>query len=334
MKKKLLSLLSVSTVLVPFVAVSCGTTQEPKPVDPIATEVNVFKQTHATVLAKTESNVTAGDEASVNRALGDYNNLSAGAKGQLTTQKSNLDKLSAKITQLKAGQTKDKVGTGEPAPGPTPKPDRPGETTGNQAVAALKTEIRTLLSELPSRNPRKLEVELGLNSNNDQTNLASIKSELETLKNTLNTAYAKLKTALETKLPTGNKFKTRVLNYVATRSSDADEITELTNFETQLTQEENRLKEGIETLKSELGYFSTDSQFRKEKEAEFAKALNEQTYFTDISQYSEKETEIRAKYVEENKSKVQEYFGEAPEDQKYQKNNFVKENDQMSAVKQ
>lgn len=332
MKKKLLYLLSATSVLAPLVAVSCGQKTPEKPVDPVDANANVFKQTHAIVLSKNESNIAATDEARVNAALSAYGNLSDAVKAKLTSQKTLLDKLSAKIAQLKQANAK---GQTTPTPNPTPEKVDPGtrggqdNTSANEpaAVTSLKNEVRTLLGELPTRNPKRVEVERTLNQTNNQASLEALKTELTTLKTELNEAYTKLQQALNAKLPNGNGFKTRTLNLVTLKPSEADEVSELEILTSDVEKEVAKLKQDVETLKSELKYFHKDSQFKKDKETEFAKELNTQTYLTDTSQLNDKLSEIRKTYASENNAKLTEYFNEGPENTKYSKNTLVKEND-------
>jgi hypothetical protein len=58
---------------------------------------DAFKTAHAGALAKTETTITAGDEAAVNDALTAYNALSTAVKALLSAEKTLLDDLKAKI---------------------------------------------------------------------------------------------------------------------------------------------------------------------------------------------------------------------------------------------
>lgn len=64
-----------------------------------------FIAAHSAVLSKTTETVTIGDKTAVNAALSEYALLSTGAKSALTSQKTLLDSLFAKITQLEAAQS-------------------------------------------------------------------------------------------------------------------------------------------------------------------------------------------------------------------------------------
>lgn len=97
MKKRILLNLSVSGLLVPFIAVSCTSQQKPISNNP----VEAYKQTHADVLNKTETTVKVTDEQKVTSALTAYEGLTADVKTSLTSQKTLLDLLNTKISQLK-----------------------------------------------------------------------------------------------------------------------------------------------------------------------------------------------------------------------------------------
>lgn len=97
MKKRILLNLSISGLLVPFIAVSCTSQQKPISNDP----VEAYKQTHADVLNKTETTVKVTDEQKVTSALTAYEGLAADVKTSLTSQKTLLDSLNTKISQLK-----------------------------------------------------------------------------------------------------------------------------------------------------------------------------------------------------------------------------------------
>ncbi|WP_120160839.1 hypothetical protein [Mycoplasmopsis bovirhinis] len=93
-------------------AVSCTSQQKPKDPeptpqpDPNVTAANSFKTTHSEVLNKTISNITLPDEAKVTAALNAYNSLQQAVKNNLTSQKTLLDNLNAKILELKQEQNK------------------------------------------------------------------------------------------------------------------------------------------------------------------------------------------------------------------------------------
>ncbi|GHV28708.1 hypothetical protein AGMMS4952_13090 [Spirochaetia bacterium] len=63
---------------------------------------DAFTTTHAAILAKTVGTAAIGDEAAVDAALAAYGLLSADATALLTTEKTLLDNLKAKINDLKA----------------------------------------------------------------------------------------------------------------------------------------------------------------------------------------------------------------------------------------
>jgi hypothetical protein len=66
-------------------------------------DADSFKTAHSTVLTKTTTGVTTGDETAVNAALAAYNDLSDDAKALLGDEKALLDNLKAKIDELKGG---------------------------------------------------------------------------------------------------------------------------------------------------------------------------------------------------------------------------------------
>ncbi|VEU62905.1 hypothetical protein [Mycoplasmopsis bovirhinis] len=109
-------------------AVSCTSQQKPKDPeptpqpDPNVTAANSFKTTHSEVLNKTISNITLPDEAKVTAALSAYNSLQQAVKNNLTSQKTLLDNLNAKILELKQAQNK---------PAPAPAPDQTEAAANN-----------------------------------------------------------------------------------------------------------------------------------------------------------------------------------------------------------
>ncbi|WP_120161243.1 hypothetical protein [Mycoplasmopsis bovirhinis] len=80
--------------------------------DQTETAANNFKNTHATVLAKTVDTLTLEEETNVNNALNAFNNLEQNVKDKLTSEKTLLDQLVAKIADLKE-QAQNNQGTGE-----------------------------------------------------------------------------------------------------------------------------------------------------------------------------------------------------------------------------
>lgn len=124
---KLRNFILITTNLVAittFSTVSCGKQVE-KPIDPVETVVKAFKTTYASVLNKTEDNVTLADEIQVSQALSTYNNLDSNTKTKLSSEKELLDKLDAKIKQLKAENS------GRNNSEPNPPVQDPARSDGN-----------------------------------------------------------------------------------------------------------------------------------------------------------------------------------------------------------
>ncbi|BBA22446.1 Putative extracellular nuclease, EndA/NucM family [Mycoplasmopsis bovirhinis] len=134
-KKLTFSLLSLTAL--PLFALSCTKkeTEKPEPtpikVDPNITEANSYKTTYNEVLNKTETTVRENDETNVNNALNAYNALNEGAKANLTDEKTLLDKLVAKITELKKAKAKT---TTEPK---QEEPKTPSNQDQNKDVTSL-----------------------------------------------------------------------------------------------------------------------------------------------------------------------------------------------------
>lgn len=68
-------------------------------------EIETYKLTHAEILAKTQDSVTLEDEAKVTAALEAYNLLNEQTKAALTSEKTLLEQLLAKISNLKQSPT-------------------------------------------------------------------------------------------------------------------------------------------------------------------------------------------------------------------------------------
>jgi hypothetical protein len=68
-----------------------------------AADAAAFRSAHSVILAKTVGTIAIADETAVDNALGAYNSLSSAAKALLTTEKTLLDSLKAKIATLGTG---------------------------------------------------------------------------------------------------------------------------------------------------------------------------------------------------------------------------------------
>lgn len=139
------------------VLVSCGSNSKPK-----TSPVDKFKQDHADVLGKTETSVTVADETKVTAALTAYNALAADVKTSLTTQKTLLDKLKAKIDTLKA----------DPGSG-TPSVD-------SEEIRARKEELNVYVNFAPEdkREALKQSITAGTNDEALDTVEDNIKAEI------------------------------------------------------------------------------------------------------------------------------------------------------------
>lgn len=140
MSKKKKSFLILSNVLAlslgSFNLISC-TKEQPKPPtepsDPVASAVSNYQQTHAEILQKNSNNILLDDEAKVVAALNQYNSLEQNIKNNLTSQKTLLDQLNAKIKELKETQNK-----ANPSPSTGSKdpvdPNKPQEPKNNNPI--------------------------------------------------------------------------------------------------------------------------------------------------------------------------------------------------------
>ncbi|BBA22270.1 lipoprotein [Mycoplasmopsis bovirhinis] len=104
MKKKLNLILGAISTSLPFALIGCTNSQESKPdngQNSTNNAVENFKTTHAEILAKNQNNITEEDEAKVTAALSAYSLLNEQTKNALTSQKTLLEQLAAKIFNLK-----------------------------------------------------------------------------------------------------------------------------------------------------------------------------------------------------------------------------------------
>ncbi|ATO30848.1 hypothetical protein CO229_01840 [Mycoplasmopsis bovirhinis] len=161
-------------------AVSCTSQQkpnDPKPQpDPNVTAANSFKTTHSEVLNKTISNITLPDEAKVTAALNAYNKLEQAVKNNLTSQKTLLDNLNAKILQLKQAQNK-----------PEPAPDQT-ETAANNFKNAHATVLAKTVDTLALEDETNVNNALNAFNNLEQ----NVKDKLTSEKTLLDQLVAKI----------------------------------------------------------------------------------------------------------------------------------------------
>jgi C4-type Zn-finger protein len=80
-------------------------------IDPAANQATAFQSTHSTILGKTTDTVTITDEPNVDAALSAYNNLNAAVQALVSADKTLLDTLKAKITELKDGEANQAAAT-------------------------------------------------------------------------------------------------------------------------------------------------------------------------------------------------------------------------------
>ncbi|ATO30857.1 hypothetical protein CO229_01885 [Mycoplasmopsis bovirhinis] len=161
-------------------AVSCTSEQKPKDPtpqpDPNVTAANSFKTTHSEVLNKTISNITLPDEAKVTAALNAYNKLEQAVKNNLTSQKTLLDNLNAKILQLKQAQNK-----------PEPAPDQT-ETAANNFKNAHATVLAKTVDTLALEDETNVNNALDAFNNLEQ----NVKDKLTSEKTLLDQLVAKI----------------------------------------------------------------------------------------------------------------------------------------------
>ncbi|ATO30657.1 hypothetical protein CO229_00780 [Mycoplasmopsis bovirhinis] len=163
-------------------AVSCTSEQKPKDPeptpqpDPNVTAANSFKTTHSEVLNKTISNITLPDEAKVTAALNAYNSLEQAVKNNLTSQKTLLDNLNAKILQLKQAQNK-----------PEPAPDQT-ETAANNFKNAHATVLAKTVDTLALEDETSVNNALNAFNNLEQ----NVKDKLTSEKTLLDQLVAKI----------------------------------------------------------------------------------------------------------------------------------------------
>ncbi|VEU62579.1 hypothetical protein [Mycoplasmopsis bovirhinis] len=165
-------------------AVSCTSQQKPKDPeptpqpDPNVTAANSFKTTHSEVLNKTISNITLPDEAKVTAALNAYNSLQQAVKNNLTSQKTLLDNLNAKILELKQAQNK---------PAPAPAPDQT-EAAANNFKNTHATVLAKTVDTLALEDETNVNNALNAFNNLEQ----NVKDKLTSEKTLLNQLVAKI----------------------------------------------------------------------------------------------------------------------------------------------
>ncbi|WP_120161006.1 hypothetical protein [Mycoplasmopsis bovirhinis] len=163
-------------------AVSCTSQQKPKDPeptpqpDPNVTAANSFKTTHSEVLNKTISNITLPDEAKVTAALNAYNSLQQAVKNNLTSQKTLLDNLNAKILELKQVQNK-----------PAPAPDQ-AETAANNFKNTHATVLAKTVDTLTLDDETNVNNALNAYNNLEQ----NVKDKLTSEKTLLDQLVAKI----------------------------------------------------------------------------------------------------------------------------------------------
>jgi len=133
-----------------------------------------FTTEHEDILAKTVDNVALSDEAAVDAALADYEELSAEVKALLTAEKAKLDSLKEKIDELKADATPEELAE--------------GFTEGYEDILAKTVDNITIEDEtevdraLAAYEDLSSEVKGKLTA--EKTKLDNLKSKIQTLKET------------------------------------------------------------------------------------------------------------------------------------------------------